>query len=168
MDHELHTETDIDARPEMVWQVLIDLERYADWNPFITSAIGRPAVGEKLSNTFRSPSGKAVTFTPTVTVVKPAVAFEWLGRLGVPRVFDGRHRFDLHLLPGGRTRLVHSEQMNGVLVRVLRKSLDTKTKRSFEDMNEALKTRVETMVSASNDTSASQQNTSTQASSTCF
>ena len=41
MHHELHTEIDIDATPEVVWQVLTDLDRWADWNPFITSSVGQ-------------------------------------------------------------------------------------------------------------------------------
>ena len=65
--------------------------------------------------------------------------FEWLGRLGLPRVFDGRHRFDLRAMPDGGTRVVHSEEFNGVLVRFMRKSLDTQTKQGFEVMNTALK-----------------------------
>ncbi len=84
MHHTLHTEIDIDARPELVWKVLTDLDRYAEWNPFITSAVGKPEVGEKLINTLQSPGGKTMTFRPTVTVVEPAKTFEWLGRLGLP------------------------------------------------------------------------------------
>lgn len=39
--------------------------------------------------------GNAIMFRPRITVVEPPVAFEWLGRLGLPGLFDGRHRFDL-------------------------------------------------------------------------
>ena len=55
MNHELHTEIDIDATPEAVWQVLTDLDGWADWNPFITSSIGKAAVGEELSNRMEPP-----------------------------------------------------------------------------------------------------------------
>ncbi len=143
MHHELHTEIDIDATPEVVWEVLTDLDRYSDWNPFIASSVGKPEVGETLINSLRTPGGKVMTFKPTVTIVEPAKTFEWFGRFLLPGVFDGRHRFELHVLPNGRTRLVHSEQLKGVIVRVLRKSLDTKTRQSFVDMNKALKTRAE-------------------------
>lgn len=143
MRHELHTEVTIDAPPETVWKVITDLNQYSEWNPFIVSATGEVAVGERLTNRMQPPGGKAMTFKPTVTEVNAGETFEWLGRLGLPGVFDGRHRFDLSPTADGGTRVVHSEQFKGVLVRFMRKSLDTRTKQGFEVMNTALKTRVE-------------------------
>jgi hypothetical protein len=146
MNHELHTTIDIDATPEVVWEILTDLDQWTDWNPFITSSAGRPEVGEKLVNRKMPPGGTAITFTPRVTVIEDGKTFEWLGRLVLPGVFDGRHRFELVATPTGGTRLVHSEDLNGVLVRFLRKSLDTQTLQGFELMNAALKTRAEAVM----------------------
>lgn len=143
MRHELHTEIDIDAAPGTVWNILIDLDQYRDWNPFIVSAAGDVAVGEKLTNRLQPPGGKAMTFKPVVTAVETEQAFEWLGRLGLPGVFDGRHRFVLQGTPSGGTHVVHSEHFNGVLVRFMRKSLDSQTRQGFADMNNALKARAE-------------------------
>lgn len=143
MRHQLHTEITIDSPPQIVWDLLVDLGTYRDWNPFIVSAEGVVAVGERLTNRLKSPGGKVMTFRPTVTVFEPAETFEWLGRLGMPGVFDGRHRFELHALPNGGTKLIHSEKLNGLLVRPLRRSLDTKTTQGFEAMNAALKTKAE-------------------------
>lgn len=145
MRHELRTEIDIDAPPDTVWSTLTDLSAYPDWNPFIVSAVGRVAVGERLTNRLQPPTGKAMTIKPAVTVVEPGSTFEWLGQLGFSGIFDGRHRFELHPISNG-TRLVHSEHFSGVLVRVLRKSLGTNTKQGFEAMNAALKTRAEARV----------------------
>ena len=144
MHHELHTEIDIDAKPEVVWQVLTDLDRYPEWNPFITSAVGTPEVGDKLLNRMEPPGGKAMTFKPQVTVVEDGKTFEWLGTLGFSGVFDGRHRFDIEASPTG-TKLIQSESFDGVLVRFMRKSLDTQTKAGFEAMNVALKARAESV-----------------------
>lgn len=143
MHHELHTQVEIAAPVEAVWATLIDLPGYADWNPFIVSSEGRAQVGERLTNRMQPPGGKAITFKPTVTVVEPPVAFEWLGRLGLPGIFDGRHRFELTSSDGGGTLLTQSEQLDGVLVRFLRRSLDTKTRAGFVAMNDALKAQVE-------------------------
>ena len=142
MHHELHTEIEIDATPDDVWQVLTDLERYPEWNPFIVSSVGKPEVGQSLINRMEPPGGMGITMKPQVTVVDDGKTFEWLGHLGFPGVFDGRHRFDVEASPTG-TRLSHSEELDGVLVRFLRKSVDTTTKSGFEAMNAALKARAE-------------------------
>jgi hypothetical protein len=142
MHHELHTEIDIDATPEVVWQVLTDLDRYSEWNPFITSSVGKPEVGNKLVNRMEPPGGKAITFKPQVTVVEDGKSFEWLGKLGFSGVFDGRHRFEVEASPSG-TKFIQSESLDGILVRFLRKSLDTQTVSGFEAMNVALKARAE-------------------------
>lgn len=143
MKHELHTEVDIEAPPETVWGILTALARFADWNPFIVSAEGKVEVGERLKNRLQPPGGKAMTFRPTVTAVEANQVFEWFGRLGLPGIFDGRHRFELEPTATGGTHMVHSEELNGVLVRLLRKSLDTQTLPGFVAMNAALKDRAE-------------------------
>lgn len=141
----LHTEIDIAAPPEVVWNVLTDLDSYADWNPFVTRAEGSVAVGARLLVHLAPPGGRPATFRPTVTVVEPDRTFEWLGRLGVPGIFDGRHRFDLHPLGSG-TRLVQSERFAGVAVPLLARSLDRTTRLGFEAMNRSLKQRAEAAV----------------------
>ena len=142
MHHTITTEIEIDAPPADVWAALIDLDRYAEWNPFITEAAGEVQVGERLTNRMQPPGERAITFRPEVTVVEPDETLEWLGHLGVAGVFDGRHRFDLTELAGGRTRLVQSEQFSGLLVRPMRKRLDGGTVDGFEAMNEALAAHV--------------------------
>ena len=148
MHHELHTQIDIDAAPETVWSVLTDLGHYSEWNPFIVEASGDVAVGNQLTNRMQPPGGKAMTIKPAVTAVEPARTFEWLGHLGVRGVFDGRHRFELQATPSGGTRVMHTEQFDGVLVRFMRKTLDTQTHDGFEAMNTALKTRAEAKAGA--------------------
>lgn len=142
MRHHLHTEVEIDASPEAVWAVLTDLAGYPEWNPFVVSSQGTAAVGERLTNRFQPPGGKAMTFRPTVTVVQTERVFEWLGRLGFPGVFDGRHRFEIEPIPTG-SRFTQTERFNGALVRFMNKSLDTQTVAGFETMNAALRDRAE-------------------------
>ena len=143
MNHELRTEITIDAPAEIVWDVLMDLERYSEWNPFIIESSGRAAVGERLTNRLHAPGGKTRTFRPTVTEVQNEQAFEWLGRFGIPGLFDGRHRFELRTTGSGQTTFTHSERFTGVLVPLMRSSLDTETAASLTAMNEALKERAE-------------------------
>lgn len=115
MGRDIQTEIDIDAPPEAVWEILTNLESYADWNPLITSSSGVVGVGEKLTNRFEPPEGRAMTFTVEVTAVDPTQEFHWNGRLlGIPGLFEGRHRFELEASPDG-TRLKHSEAFSGLV-----------------------------------------------------
>lgn len=47
------------------------------------------------ANRLQPAGGREATFKPSVTVVEPNTTFEWLGRFGLPGIFDGRHRFEL-------------------------------------------------------------------------
>lgn len=141
MRHTISTTIDIEAPPEAVWEVLVDLDRHTDWNPFIISASGDVAAGNRLDLRMQPPGGRGMRFRPRVTVADGHV-LEWLGHLGVRGLFDGRHRFELHPTPGGGTRLVHGETFTGILVRLLARSLDGGTRAGFEQMNAALRERV--------------------------
>jgi hypothetical protein len=79
---------------------------------------------------------------PRVMVVEPARAFEWLGRVVVRGVFDGRHRFELEATEHG-TRFTQREEFSGVLAPLLPRSLHARTAAGFAAMNDALKARVE-------------------------
>ena len=141
MRHDLCTAIDIEADPELVWPHLTDLAAYAEWNPFITAAAGEVAPGRRLELRMEPPGGRAVTFRPHVTAVSTDSALEWLGHLGVPGLFDGRHRFDLIPTETG-THLIQRETFTGLLVRPIRRALDRGTVAGFEAMNAALRTRV--------------------------
>ena len=141
MRHELCVAIDIEAEPETVWRHLTDLPAYAQWNPFITRASGDAQPDGRLELRMEPPGGRPMTVRPRVTTVSPGTVLEWLGHLGVPGIFDGRHRFDLFPTDTG-THLVQHETFTGVLVRPLRRSLDTHTRAGLEAMNTALRDRV--------------------------
>jgi hypothetical protein len=92
------------------------------------------------------PGGAAMTFRPTVVTVEPARELRWLGRLLIPGLSDGEHRFEIHPLGPGRVRFVQQERFTGVLVPLFARNLDDHTVRGFNAMNAALKSRVEAVV----------------------
>ena len=141
---EIVTEVEIDGTTAEVWAELIDFGSFASWNPFMIEASGDAEIGSRLELRMQPPGGSAMTFRPTVTEAADAKRLEWLGSLLVRGLFDGRHRFELEDTGSG-TRFVHSEQFTGLLVPLLRRSLDTKTRAGFEAMNAALKERVESL-----------------------
>lgn len=132
---------DIDATPQQVWDVVSDLEGYASWNPFMIRGRGRFAAGERVEITMR-PGERTMTFRPTVLEAEPLRRIRWLGRLGLPRVFDGEHVLELEVLDGARTRFTQHEQFRGVLVPLLGRMLGD-TEAAFGAMDVALKATVE-------------------------
>jgi hypothetical protein len=141
MRHGLGTDIDIAAPPEDVWAHLVDFAAYREWNPFMPEAAGTAEVGHRLTLRMRPPGGRAVPLRPRVTEARPGDVLEWLGHLGVPGLFDGRHRFELVATASG-TKVRQSEAFSGLLVRPLRGWLDENVLAGFEAMNAALRDRV--------------------------
>lgn len=142
---EIVTEVDIDAPPSAVWAVLADPAGYSEWNPFLVSMEGELAEGQTLTNRMRPTGGSEMTFRPTVLKVTPERELRWLGRLFLPRVFDGEHYFLLEERDGG-TRLVHGEAFHGVGLWLIDVG---QFRQDFEAMNAALKARAEAGADAS-------------------
>ena len=121
---------------------MTDFAAYPDWNPFIRRISGELQVGAKLEVRIEPPGGRAMTFKPTVRAAEANRELRWLGRLLLPGIFDGEHSLRIEPLDGGRSRFVQSERFSGLLVGLVKGAL-AKTEAGFEQMNTALKTRVE-------------------------
>ena len=80
-------------------------------------------------------------FKPCVTAVEQHHYIEWLGRLGLPGIFDGRHSFTPTPMAGGRTLVQQSETFTGMLVPFTAAVL-ARTRAGFVEMNEALARRI--------------------------
>ena len=140
---ELFTEIEIQAPEERVWQLLTDLARFPEWNPFLRRAEGKLAKGGRLM-VYMKPSGSfGMTMRPTIIRLDPPHELRWLGHLLVPGLFDGEHAFVIEPLAPGRVRFIQREAFHGVLVPLFSRMLDASTRRGFQEMNEALKTRAE-------------------------
>jgi hypothetical protein len=143
----VETSTTINATPEQVWSVLSDTSAYPEWNPFIKELNGELAEGAQLKVTMQPPGGKEQSFTPTVTSAQPHKELRWLGKMGLPRFFEGGHYFviDTEGQEQGTVKFVQGEDFRGVLVPFMAAKLRGQVKQGFEAMNEALKKRVETL-----------------------
>ena len=144
---ELSTNIEISASAKVVWDILTDFDRFAEWNPFIPEARGDLQEGQRLNVRIAPPDGKGMTFKPTIKRVIPERQLRWLGRFIFPGLFDGEHVFEIEVLSEDRVRFVQREKFSGLLVSFLWRSLDTNTRRGFDEMNEALKNRAEELMS---------------------
>ena len=141
--HRIETQIEINAPAERVWSLLMDFPSYPRWNPFIRSIEGNPMVGQSLNVLIQPPGSKAMRFRPTVLKVEPNREFRWKGKLLVPGLFDGEHYFKLEPKPGGGLVFRQGEMFSGLLVPLLKRSLDGATRQGFIAMNEALRREAE-------------------------
>jgi hypothetical protein len=139
---------EIAASPAEVWAVVSDTTSFPTWNPFIRKLEGELRTGARLSVTIEPPGRRSTNFRPTVLAAEPARELRWRGRVLIPGIFDGEHRFLLEPIASGGTRFTQSERFSGILVRLFSGNLDS-TELGFKQMNEAVKARAESAVHSS-------------------
>ena len=140
---EIITDIEINAPPQAVWDVLTDFEGYDEWNP-VMEISGTPTEGDRLTMILTLPDRKPQPFKPKVLVAEEPAELRWQGRLFVPGLYDGEHWFELAALDEGRrTQLTHAETFRGVLVGFINRRIGKEGEAAFEEMNAALKERVE-------------------------
>jgi len=144
-EKEIVTKTVIPFETDKVWAVLIDNQKYAEWNPFIVKSSGDPIVGKQITNTIRPEPGSDSEFSPVILVTDRNKEFRWKGSSGIPGLFDGEHYFLLEA-QGGNTKLTHGEKFTGFGLWFIDVS---KFETNFKDMNNALRLRIEELESSS-------------------
>lgn len=149
---------EIDAPIELVWQVMLDLEAYGKWNPFVYQVDSQP--GEvRLGSTFklhvRWPQGGVETSDEVVTRLDPPKQdgahrrgdweyrfTGWLARLGMVRAFRIQH---VEQREGGPTIWITREEFRGALVAFVPIK---KVQAGFDAHAAALKQRAESLAKA--------------------
>lgn len=142
MKKEISTEIIINSNPTTIWNILMDFEAYASWNPFISSIVGHPEVNSRITVQLTPPQGSAMTFRPIVTTNILNCKFAWKGKLFIKGLFDGLHTFELIDNINGTTLFRHKEEFSGIFIRIINLH---QTKEGFRMMNEALKEKAERM-----------------------
>ena len=143
MARQLHAEIEVQASPERVWEVLTDFAAYPEWNPFIIEASGQAVPGSRLQLRMRPPGRRTTSFRPEVLKADPGRELRWLGRVLVPGLFDGEHRFTIQPTGPDRVLLTQHEEFRGILAPLLLAMIAKPTLEAFHQMNQALKSRVE-------------------------
>jgi hypothetical protein len=139
---EIRTEVEIDGTAQQVWDTLTDFHSYSQWNTGFVKAAGRAEVGETLHITFAQKPGKTMDMHPTVLVADPGRELRWLGRLLMPGIFDGEHRFEIHETEPGHVTFVQTERFSGVLVPFVRSMIEGNTLSMLARVNADLAARV--------------------------
>jgi hypothetical protein len=140
---QIQNEIDIEASPKMVWDMLIDVSHYKDWNPFLVQARGQALVGSYLELIMSHPGVSPRPRRVLVTSLKSYGEFSWKGTIIHPFFFCGHNRFTLVPLAENQTRLIQEESFSGLLVPFYSTKLDRYLSAGFKKMLIALKSKVE-------------------------
>jgi hypothetical protein len=133
----IETKIDIKAPAKRVWEILTRFEDFPQWSRFILSIEGQARPGSRLS-VHLNDGGQAMRLRPTVEASEEGVELRWRGTVGSSFLFTGEHRFHLDPQEDGTTRFTHSETFGGILVPLLWKKLNSRTRQAFNEFNAAL------------------------------
>ena len=131
---------EIDAPPQLVWDVFSHVERWPEWTPSVTSLVGRDgpalAVGRRFA--IKQPGMQKLVWK--VTEIDPGSSWTWVQR--TPGVLvTARH--DVSAQPGGRTLVRQQLDQRGALGALVGRLMVKKTKRFLELEAQGLKARSE-------------------------
>jgi hypothetical protein len=140
---ELYAEIPILAPAEKVWGILMDFEKYPEWNPFIQSIQGTGEIGSNLKVVLKLEGRKPATFKPKVLANQPPEEFRWLGKLLIPGIFDGEHVLLVDAESDGQVKFVQQEYFRGIFASSILRRIGEATEQGFNAMNLALKERAE-------------------------
>jgi len=142
----------IDAPIETVWAVMMDVDTYGDWNPFLyrVECPSPPSPGDPIVLHVRWPNGRTTRSPERVTVVEPPYADAGTTRATLAYVYEGLPakirlvrgiRFQrLSQVPGGPTVYDTVEEFSGPLVPL---AGPARVADGFRRHAEALKARAE-------------------------
>lgn len=140
---------EIQAPVDRVWRLLGDLEKYAEWNPFLVRAEGVFAEDSVVQFAALLPGQNVVHIRPRILQVIPERLLRWKGHVPINRFLEGEHLIMVEPTSDDHTRIRHLEVFTGALVPVL-KDLLREAERGYARMNAAMKARLEGQADACN------------------
>jgi hypothetical protein len=129
------------ASAETVWSVLVDFDRWSEWNPSVPSISGEARVGSTLSMTLAMPGRPSAKVRADLTEVDPGRRLAWHGSIGGDRVFSGTREFDIDPQPDGTVHVTHVETVTGLLFPVFRTVMGGAIQKHHDDLNTSLAQR---------------------------
>jgi hypothetical protein len=142
------TEFDVDASDEQVWAVLVDFERWGEWNPSVPSISGDVREGSTVSLTLVMPGRPKMNVKAVLQEVTPGRRLTWRGHLAADRIFTGYRELVIEPLAANKVRVTHVEDLQGWIAPVFEKLMGGAVQAHHDAFNEALKRRAESVAGA--------------------
>ena len=133
---------EIEAPAERVWDILVDFERYGEWNPFTTRVEASLEVGSRVMLHVRL--GWLNRKQPErIETVEPPHLLAWGTTMGARFLLVARREQRLEGLGPNRCRYLTTDATSGLLTPLVALLFGRLIRQGFNDMAAALKTRAE-------------------------
>lgn len=133
---------EIAAPAERVWDILVDFDRYGEWNPFTTRVEASLEIGAPVMLHVRL--GRLKRKQPErIETVEPPHLLAWGVTMGARFLLVARREQRLEPLGANRCRYVTTDETRGLLTPLVALLFGRLIRRGFNDLATALKTRAE-------------------------
>ncbi|MFE3226467.1 SRPBCC family protein [Nocardia sp. NPDC059228] len=136
---------EIDAPAELVWQVLTDVDKYGEWNPFCLECKTTLEPGSPIDMKVRLVGPKPKQQREFIRSHTPGKEFSYNMKPAPLGLLSSERSHTLTSLEDGRTRYFSHFQLNGPLAPVVAGLLGGALTTGFEGMTDAVKTRAEAL-----------------------
>jgi hypothetical protein len=136
---EFSVKINIKAAPETIRKILVDAQKWLEWNTTITRIEGKIAPNEKVTVYSKVSPGRA--FPLRVSEFSPPTRMVWSD--GSPLFFRGERSYNLNTLPDGSVDFQMREAFSGLMAPLITRTIPD-LQPSFNEFAAALKKRAET------------------------
>ncbi len=144
MPHTIRAEVEIDAPVARVWEILVDLDAYSEWNPFTPRVRSSLRVGDPVEMDVRMHPDRTLARVERVTACEPEARLCWGMKIGTPFLLAAERCQVLTHRGPQRTHYETANRFRGLLLPLMLRLYGDSVQRGFESVALALKKHAET------------------------
>ncbi|HEY6877107.1 MAG TPA: SRPBCC family protein [Polyangiales bacterium] len=138
-----HSESDIAAPPSLVWDILMDLDGYPEWNPYTIAMKSTLKIGDPMVMKVKMSPLITLEQTEHIRVLEPGHKVCWGIETTTPELNSGERCQWLEPLPNGGTRYVTEDLIEGLLNPVVSTLFGSDVGNGFDGVAASLKAYAE-------------------------
>lgn len=140
---EVKAEIEINAPIEEVWETLVNVDGWTDWNTMVVETSGQVTDGAQMSIAMiGKDGGSGPKYSPVIIENVPPSHFRWRAKMGFGILFTNDKIYDLEPTESG-TKVTHRELFSGIMAAMMFNKMQAGVHRMISAMNDDLKKSLE-------------------------